>query len=94
MPRPKTTVIRALKSKGFAEASGDHIVLIYYTTDGLKTGIRTKTSHTPKMKDIPDNLLALMAAQCKLQKPDFMRLVDCGMNQHEYERQLRDRKLI
>ncbi len=94
MPRPKASVVRALKAKGFEEASGDHVFLIYYTSEGLKTGIRTKTSHTPKMKDIPDNLLPQMAKQCKLTNPDFLKLVDCPMSRVEYEQQLRERNLI
>jgi len=94
MPRPKSDVVRALKTKGFEEASGDHIFLIYYTADGLKTGIRTKTSHSPKMRDIPDVLLSEMAKQCKLQKGEFLKFVDCNLSRRDYEGLLRERKLL
>jgi hypothetical protein len=85
MPRPKIKVISGLKSKGFLEVGGDHIVLIYFTLDGRKTSVRTKTSHTPKMKDIPDNLLSQMAKQCRLTKGEFLDVVDCPKSRADLE---------
>lgn len=61
MPRSKSQVESALLNKGFRKDEGDHHNFIYYTQDGMKTTVRTKTSHTKKMKDIPDNLLSAMA---------------------------------
>lgn len=52
MPKEKAHVMAMLKKKGFKPASGDHNFFVYYTLDGKKTPIRTKTSQTPKMKDI------------------------------------------
>lgn len=60
------------------------------TIEGKKTSVRTKTSHTPKMKDIPDNLLSQMAKQCKLSKNDFFRLLDCLLSREEYEAILKE----
>lgn len=94
MPRPKDKLISALKSKGFVQAAGDHVYLIYYTKDGQKTAVKTKTSHTPKMKDIPDSLISLMAKQCKLSKAEFLGVVDCPVNRDDLELLLRDRDEI
>jgi hypothetical protein len=90
MPRPKARVVSGLKGKGFVEIPGDHIVLIYHTKDGKKTNVRTKASHTPKMKDIPDNILSQMAKQCKLKNGHFLDLVDCPMSRDEYEASLQE----
>jgi hypothetical protein len=78
-----------LEAKGFVRAEGDHHYFVYHTRDGLKTRARTKTSHSPKVRDIADNLLGPMARQCWLTKPEFLRLIDCPMDRDEYERRLR-----
>ena len=94
MPRKKAQVETALKSKGFEQREGDHHFFVYVTTEGKKNTVRTKTSHTPKMKDIPDNLLSQMAKQCQLSKNDFLRLLDCPLNREGYEGILRGKKII
>jgi len=88
MPRDKRDIEKALCQKGFEPATNDHRFLIYVSKTGKKTRARTKTSHTPKMKVVPDNLLGQMAIQCKLTKPQFLDLVDCPMDRDEYERAL------
>jgi predicted RNA binding protein YcfA (HicA-like mRNA interferase family) len=85
MPRKKSNVESSLKSKGFAQIEGDHHYFVYVTMGGKRTTIRTKTSHTPKMKEIPDNLLSQMAKQCQLSRPEFLRLIDCPLDQEGYE---------
>lgn len=94
MPRKKSQVESALTRKGFEKAEGDHHFFVYVTTDGKKTTLRTKTSHTPKMKDIPDHLLTQMAKQCGLSKPEFLQLIDCPMDRDQYESLIRERKSI
>lgn len=91
MPRKKAKVESALKKKGFEQTDGDHRFFVYVTIDGKKTAVRTKTSHTPKMKDIPDNLLSQMAKQCRLSKNNFFRLLDCPLGREEYEKILQDK---
>jgi predicted transcriptional regulator len=81
MPRNKSRLEKSLLDKGFIKTEGDHNYFIYYTQDGLKTAVKTKTSHTKKMKDIPDNLLSQMAKQCRLNKAEFLNLVDCPLSQ-------------
>ncbi len=89
MPRSKREVEAALKAKGFSQDEKDHHFFVYVTKEGKKTRARTKTSHTVKMKEIPDNLIAQMAKQCKLTKPQFLQLVDCPLDRDGYEAALR-----
>jgi len=85
LPRPKKDVESSLEKKGFILDEKGHHYFVYWTRDGRKTRARSKTSHTPKMKDIPDNILAQMARQCLLTKPEFLRLIDCPMERDEYK---------
>ncbi|MCP4702525.1 MAG: hypothetical protein GY862_37555 [Gammaproteobacteria bacterium] len=88
MPKRKNDVEKGLLHKGFRKKEGDHHYFTYYNLKGKKTVVHTKTSHTPKMRDIPDNLLVLMAKQCRLNKADFLNLVDCPLTIDEYEKKL------
>jgi hypothetical protein len=88
MPRDKRKIEEALLKKGFEDKEGDHHFFIYHTLQGKKSSIRTKTSHTPKMKEINDGILSQMAKQCRLNKQDFMRLIDCPLNREQYEARL------
>jgi hypothetical protein len=85
LPRNRKDVEAALKQKGFVQSEGDHHRFVYFTRDGRKTSANTKTSHSPKVKDIADNLLSQMARQCLLTKPRFLELVDCPLERDEYE---------
>ncbi len=94
MSREKRKVESSLQKKGFQETSGDHRFFSYYTIDGKKTEIQTKTSHTPKMKTIPDSLISKMAKQCKLNNKDFSDLIDCPLSREAYEKKLRENSEI
>lgn len=85
--RPRKEVEAALKRKGFRQDEGDHHWFVYWTADGLKTAVRTKTSHGTT-KDLGDGLISQMARQLKLSKADFLQLVDCTLNQEAYEQSL------
>lgn len=91
MARPKSKVSSGLVAKGFVRSDGDHVFFVYYTIGGKKTAVKTKTSHTPKMKDIPDNLISQMAKQCKLTKDEFLGVVDCPIDRATLERLLTER---
>lgn len=94
MPKKKKVVEAALESKGFERNETHHAYFIYHTIkDGKKTRARTKTSHTPKMKDIPDNLLSQMAKQCYLTNSQFEQLIDCPLDRREYEAILEKKNL-
>jgi hypothetical protein len=88
LPRPRKAVESALQVKGFERVEADHHYFVYLTKDGRKTRARTKTSHSPKVRDVADNLLGQMARQCLLIRAEFLRLVDCPMDRDMYERRL------
>lgn len=94
MPKDKRKVEEALLKKGFEDKEGDHHFFIYHTLQGKKSSIRTKTSHTPKMKEISDGILAQMAKQCRLNKQDFMNLIDCPLSREQYEARLIEKREI
>ena len=85
MPREKRQIEASLTAKGFERKEGDHHFYSYRTTAGKKTRVFTKTSHTPSMKTIADELLSRMAQQCQLTKQQFLELVDCPMTREGYE---------
>ena len=87
--KSKRKIEQSLRKKGFAEQQGDHNFFVYYTLEGKKTGIFTKTSHSPSMKDISGELLNRMASQCKLSQADFCQLVDCPLTRDAYEKILK-----
>ena len=91
MPRDKRKIEEALTCKGFERNEGDHHFFVYRTIKGRKTSIRTKTSHTPKMKEIGDSILTQMAKQCHLNKQEFLNLVDCPLSREGFETLLADR---
>ena len=75
----------ALGAKGFRRRESHHSYFVYYTEEGKKTPVRTKTSHGKGAADIPHNLFSRMARQCKLRTAEFRALVDCSLSQAEYE---------
>jgi hypothetical protein len=91
MQRDKAKIESALQNKGFKPNKTHHNYFVYHTLSGKKTLVKTKTSHTPKMKIIGDPLLGKMARQVHLSKPDFLDLIDCPMDQQRYEGVLREK---
>jgi len=91
MPRSKKEVERALCAKGFRLLDSHHHFFVYYTLDGRKSAVRTKTSHSRKMKDISDAILSQMAKQCRLSSGEFLDLIDCPLTQNGFETRLKDK---
>src|ERR1035437_5968106 len=85
MPRAKAKVEQSLQAKGFQGREGDHHFYVYHRLDGRKSAVFTKTSHTPRMRDLPDVLLGKRARQCRLNRKQFLDLVDCPMSREAYE---------
>jgi hypothetical protein len=94
LQRDKLKVEKALRSKGFRTDDTHHRCFIYWTQDGKKTMIRTKTSHGSAPKALGDPLLGKMAGQCVLNKPEFLELVDCPMDRAAYESILSDKGVL
>ena len=91
MPLEKRVIEAALTSKGFTRREGDHHFFVTMTLQGRKSRVHTKTSHTPRMKEISDVLLGQMATQCGLLKPEFLDLVKCPLSREAYEKLLEER---
>ena len=94
MPRDKRKLEDALMHKGFERKEGDHHFFVYITQQGKKSSVRTKTSHTPKMKEIGDGLISQMAKQCHLNAKEFLCLVDCPLSREDYEKLLLAREAL
>ncbi|HEX2210789.1 MAG TPA: type II toxin-antitoxin system HicA family toxin [Longimicrobium sp.] len=83
MTRKQSDVEAALVRKGFRESDTHHRYFVYHTEAGLKSKIRTKTSHGGR--ELDDWLLAQMARQCGVSRKDFLDLVDCPLDRAGYE---------
>lgn len=92
MPRAKRLVEAGLQNKGFRLENSHHRFYIYYTQQGEKTAVRTRTSQGGN--ELDDFLLGQMAKQCRLTKPVFLELVDCTLDQASYEEKLSDANML
>lgn len=92
MQRAKRLVEAGLQNKGFRLENSHHRFFIYYTQNGEKTAVRTRTSQG--VNELDDFLLGQMAKQCHLTKPAFLELVDCTLDQASYEQKLFDNNLV
>ena len=88
MPLSSFDVQRGLQKKGFTARQNDHTFFYYKTLEGQKTDVWTKVSHGSK-KDIDDSLITQMSHQCKLQRKDFIALINCPLKREKYEEILR-----
>jgi hypothetical protein len=94
MQRDKRKIENSLEYKGFQKNERHHHFFVYYTQEGKKTQIMTKTSHTQKKKTISEPLLNQMARQCKLTSSEFLDFIDCPMDQNKYESILKEKNLL
>ncbi len=83
MTRPRKTIEASLLQKGFVPNETHHHQFFYHTLSGLKTGLRTRTSHG--MRDVGQPILGQMGKQCGLTTGDFLDLVDCPLSREGYE---------
>ena len=89
MQKTRQQIMTSLGKKGFIQKDyKDHYYFTYYTKDGKKTNIFTKLSRGTHYKSINDSLLNPMARQCKLDKSDFINLIDCPLSRDDYENKL------
>lgn len=77
----------SLLKKGFKTKDGDHTYFILYIQD-RKTSIFTKISHGKR--EIDDSLIKRMAGQIKLDKNQFMRLIECSIDHDKYIQTLKE----
>jgi hypothetical protein len=85
----KREVESGLLKKGFQQDEGNHHYFIYFTANGKKTPVKTKTSHGKgKYKRLHASLLSQMARQCYLTKQGFEDLINCPLTREAYENHL------
>ena len=89
---PKREIKAKLQIKGFEEDFRDHDCF-YYMNRGQKTNIWTKTSFGSK-NYIDDDLILKMARQVKLNKKEFMKLIECTLSKEEYRELLIEKGFI
>jgi len=89
MPLKRNDIHSSLNKKGFTEVPNkDHTYFVYFTVNGKKSHINTKTSHGTNHKDIGDPIIAQMAKQLKLTNKQFRDLVGCSIDRADYEQHL------
>ncbi|MDN5846879.1 MAG: hypothetical protein L0H53_11465 [Candidatus Nitrosocosmicus sp.] len=77
----------SLIKKGFKTRDGDHTYFILYIQD-RKTSIYTKISHG--RREIDDSLIKRMAGQIRLEKNQFLKLIECAIDHEKYTQILKD----
>jgi hypothetical protein len=89
MPLARAAITSALQAKGFAlEPKRDH-EYYFYVGEGKQTeAIYTKVSTGSSYKTLGDDLVAKMARQLKLTKPQFTNFVNCPLTREEYRAHL------
>jgi len=89
---PKKT-IKSLKRKGFIDSinkSSDHKWVDLFHND--KYILSTKVSHGNK--DMDNHLIRQMSYQCKLEKNDFIDLINCPLSKEDYIKLLEQQGLL
>lgn len=88
----KTRVLKgALESKGFIQNQSHHTFYTLYVNN-IKTSVRTKISHGDI--EYSEHLLKRMYKQLKLNKNEFLKLIECPLSKQAYISLLIERKMI
>jgi hypothetical protein len=83
---------RALAAKGFTPKNGPKHIIYHYYFKGKKTRIYTFMSRPPGQ--INDDLIGIMAKQTKLEKREFVELIECTLNKDALLRLYLSRQII
>lgn len=87
-------IIENLPKKGF-EKENTHHIYFHHKYKGKRTGIYTYVSHGSNFRDISDPLLSFMKKQLKLNSlNELINLIKCPLNGDDYNKILKDKKLI
>jgi hypothetical protein len=86
MPRDRSEVVAALRTKGFEERTEgknrDHDTF-FFVHGGLQRAVFTRVSRGSGYRTIGDDLLGRMARQLQLTRGDFDLLVECPLGEAE-----------
>lgn len=88
----RNKALKNLQKKGFtiSPKSRDHVYLELYHNGKFVT--YTKVSHNND--DLRDRLIKEMSIQCKLDKQQFIDLVNCPLSKTEYLKVLEEKHLL
>jgi hypothetical protein len=87
MPKNAREVAAGLKKKGFIEKPNRHTRYVLWVKE-KKTAVFTEISHGEK--EIRDPLLSVMARQLKINRSQFLDLINCPLSHEEYTALLRE----
>ena len=93
--RDSGKVTKALKKKGFIidKTKKKHIHFVYIDKNNMPTNIKTYISHGPNA-GLGATLISRMALQLNLSSDQFLKLVDCDMDQNGYENIMKQKGII
>lgn len=80
-------VVRAaLEAKGMTASRSHHIML----EKRYEGGPHLHTRLSQGVKQLDDYLIGLLAKQCALRKPDFVRLIECSLTADGWDAKVRE----
>ena len=75
----------ALRRKGFTcKSDGKHLRYSYILPGGNKAAVNTLISHGMMGSALSANLISRMARQLRLTKNEFLKLIDCTLDENGY----------
>ena len=77
----------SLQRKGFRERSGGAHRVLWYVDHDLAGRVQTMVSRSSR-GEVGPSLIADMARQCRLNRAEFLALVDCSLSKADYRRKL------
>jgi hypothetical protein len=95
MPIKQREFSKAALKKGFVRVKSDHCYFYLMNSNNEITNVRTKIGQHGNLKDISDDLLAVMYKQLHFEsKNEMMRFIDCTKSYEEYLTHLKARNII
>lgn len=95
MPIKQREFAKAALKKGFVKVKGEHCYFYLKDANDEITGVRTKIGQHGNLKDISDDLLAVMYKQLHFEsKNEMIRFIDCTKSYEEYLAHLKALKII
>ena len=84
--RERSKIRKNLKKKGFAKTEGGDHEVYTFEFEGQRTDAVTIISRGSGYKNYGSKLIGIMAHQLFLTKNQLLSLIDCPMEQPDYER--------
>lgn len=92
--RERRKIRKSLKKKGFVMTEGGNHEVYTFEHQGLRTDVSTIISRGSGYKDYGSKLLGGMSDHLNLTKDELLNLIDCPLEQLDYERILISKGVI